>query len=90
MVYGEGGGFSPCLLQTCLHCLGHERTAVIISRCNQTLFFFIKAGRYCWGYLYFLIVSLQYKTVGWYGVVAPFQTSPEGHPTQRKMPGEWR
>jgi len=52
----------------CLHCLGHEQTAVIILRCIQKLcFFFIKTDRYCWGYLYFHIVSLQCKIVGWYG-----------------------
>jgi hypothetical protein len=83
----KGSATVPCLL-TCLHCLGHERTAVIISRCM--FFFIIKAGRYCWGYPYFLIVSLQCKTVGWYGVVAPFQTSPGAHTTQGKTPGEWR
>jgi len=57
---------------------------------SDAIFFLLKLVCTVGGDLYFLIVSLQYKTVGWYGVVAPFQTSPEGHPTQRKTPGEWR
>jgi hypothetical protein len=93
LVYGEGGGHSPLLINN-LFTLPWPWT----NRCNYLtlhsdamfFFFFIKASRYCWGYLYFLIVSLQYKSVGWYGEVAPFQTRPGAHPTRGKTPGDWR